>query len=279
MSMQLKLILSSLLPLVLALILASLPRQIGQKYGWKSGLGLLLAYIPSYLWIAGIPSLPPAQAVGWIGFIGIGSFAVIAVINIQKAGPGKKLIVLFSAFSVSILLLSWPILHYSFSTLLAAELTLFLIIWVGTGLLVLHPTGNKSIPLSMTSAGFALVAALGGSMLIGQLTGALAAALGGFALHELISQISQKERLTLNAEASFLSVSLLGSIVLVGWQYAEIPYLPLISITVGSVIGLFMFQRNGKGWRFIALNTLAMSVPILFGLAWLVMTSDNSGYY
>ncbi len=276
MSMQLKLILSSLLPLVLALILASFTRQTGQKDGWKSGLGLLLAYIPSYLWIAGIPSLPPAQAVGWVGFIGISSFAVISVINIHKAGPGKKLIVLFSAFSVSIILLSWPILRYSFNTLLAVELAIFLIIWVGTGLLVLQPTGNKSIPLSMTGAGFALVAALGGSMLIGQLTGALAAALGGFALHELISQ---KERLTLNAEASFLSVSLLGSIVLVGWQYAEIPYLPLISIIVGSVIGLFLFKRNGKGWRFIALNTLAMSVPILFGLAWLVMTSDNSGYY
>ncbi len=277
MNMQLELILSSLLlPLVLSLILASLTGHRGRKGGWKSGLGLLLAYLPSYLWIAGIPSLPPARALGWIGFIGIGSLAVMAVINLPKSGPGKRLIVLVSAFSASIILLSLPILRYGFSLLLAAELAVFLAVWVGLGLLVLQPTGNKSVPLSITGAGFALAAALGGSLLIGQLTGALAAALGGFALHELISR---KERLTLNAEASLVSVSLLGCIVLVGWQYAEIPSLPLISIFVGSVAGLFMFKRHGRGWRFISLNVLAMSIPMFFGLVWMVMTSDSSGYY
>ncbi len=273
--MQLELILSSLLlPLILSFFLSSILRQRDQKGGWKSGVGLLMAYLPSYLWIAGIPSLPPAQTLGWVGFIGIGSLAVIAVINLPKSGPGKRLIVLFSIFSVSIILLSWPILRHSFSLLLAVELAVFLAVWIGLGLLVIQPTGNKDIPLSITGAGFALAAVLGGSLLIGQLTVALAVALGGFALHELISRKKQ----SINAETALVAVSLLGCTVLLGWQYAEIPSLPLISIFVGSVAGLFMFKRRGRGWRFIALNALVMSIPIFFGLVWLVITSDNSGY-
>ena len=269
MNMQLELALSTLIvPFALSFIL----KKLLVKHKQFEVLAVFATWLVSYVWIAGLPSFLPKEAIEWCVYLGVAAILISFFMKINSRHKSTSNLngpVSFFALSIiGIILVTWPVLSRSPDLQLLTELFFFgLIAVVITYRSSYSKPVNPALTLGISNAGLAIVAGLGGSLLIGQLAGALAASLGAYALLELFKKLKTAE---LRVDTSLL-VSLLSLIMLVVARvFAEIPFTSAIFIGLALMLGLSVKGVFG--------SSLSMA-SVVASIVWLLSTSDQSSYY
>ncbi|NOX76592.1 MAG: hypothetical protein GXP17_08290 [Gammaproteobacteria bacterium] len=266
MNTNLQLILPSLvLPLGLSMLWAGFSRH----YSWLLW-GQPLLWLPAYFWILGgeVPLLPE-EASHWLWLLVLSSMLLLlgkpADSRPYFQWPSMAQIILLA---VAIVILSRPVLQYELS--LALGLELLLMLGVGAVLLVTISVNRAATPaltLAVSSSGLALVTALGGSVLVGQLAGALASVLGVFAVGEIYTRFGGR-KLSQRQLVPVLQVYL--ALLLIARVYAEIPLPSMMLLLAAPLLGWLI-----RG-RFAVIGSAVASIA---ALVWLLTTADNSSYY
>jgi hypothetical protein len=223
--------------------------------------GILLAWLASYSWMQGqfplVPEGPVEQL--WI-FI---SLAVIGGFFIEKK---SYVIFLIALYCAGLLLFSWPILAYEIKLAFVLELAGFVIAGVA---LVYFKTDNTrpalTSVLNFTCLGF--VVAITGSLLIGQISISLAAAMGIYGIFEL------KNKLKI-AEIKHDSLRMFGLMFLlllfIARVYAEIDLYVTMLLVVASMVGFY----SSKYATFIL-----AAVIYLAAIVFIFINASASSYY
>ncbi len=261
MNMQLELALSTL---VIPLLLSFLIFKIGKNSRKFEAISVFIVWLISYLWIAGVPSIPPKEAIEWVVYIGV----IFAGLSTLLKSSIHQVIIHGLLLVIGIVLVAWPVLSHSPELRLFAELLFFAIIGLGIsfGLKTSQPN-SPALTLGISNGGLAIVAGLGGSLLIGQLAGALASALGIFALYEIFSRLKDAQI----KQSTLLLAALLSLLMLVVARvYADIPLIPTVLIALSLMLGLTSKWRYATGLSLILIIT---------SITWLLLTTDNSSYY
>lgn len=251
-------------PLGLSLALAATTR----RFHWQGTWAFALIWLLSYFWIRGVPGLPPREAVDWLWLIGL---ATLAAGTIPLASHGRWLI-LSGLLAACLGVIAWPVLRHDASLLLFTEMAVV----TATGAMAMHrltsgrDTSASAMPIAIVSGGYAVVAALGGSLVVGLLSGALASALGGFAFYEFRPRTSGG---ALPARTTLLATVWLLCLVFVGRVYADFPSGPLALLLAALVMGLLVSAR--RPWH----TMLIAGLPTATAIAWLMLTQDPSSYY
>lgn len=184
------------------------------------------AFLAVYPLIYGQWVFPPLQALDWVPLFLLGALIGFAVDDAVGFAPRVRLWV--QAFCVLLAggLLLWPILGRE--TLASAIPTGLGVaaLWLG-GWVYLDraDSGDSStgVMLLIVAAGTAVISVMTGSVLVGQLSGALAAALGGWLLWNW-----PQPRWPLGRAGTALVTLTLGSLLLIGRFYSDTP----LSITL-----------------------------------------------
>ena len=235
---------------------------------WEGAWRIAIIWLTSYFWIRGLPDFPPRETVDWLWPIGLAALAAGVMPIVTRA----RWLLLSGMLAVSLGILAWPVVRHSATALVFVELAVVL----ASGGVLIHRliSGQRALfnalPMAIISAGYGVIAALGGSLLVGLLSGALASALGGFALYELISQ--RKEPLFF-IRAALLAGTWLLCLIFIGRVYAEIPAGPLSLLLVALVMDRLLPIRN----RLQAV--LVSGIPTIVAIAWLVLAQGPSSYY
>jgi len=251
---------SLLLPLLLSAVLFGLSRRYPSLL-W----GLVLIWLPSYFWLVGWPKLIPEEANDWLWLLVIFSMGLtIAFMKLKRISALMQT----GLLGLVLIVLAWPVLRYQLALGIVEELTAALfagvIIFSGT---VANRAATPALTLSISSGGLALVTALGGSLLIGQLAGALASVVIVFAVFELYRCLTAQS-IPLIALTPVIQLYL--ALLVIARVYAEIPFLSAVLLLAAPMFGLLL-----RG-RFTIIGT---SVSVAAALAWLLFTADSSSYY
>lgn len=265
MDINLQLILPSLLlPLALSALLFTLS-QVANKRLTILLWGLPLIWLPSCFWLTGLPDqLPPQEAKDWLWIILLISFLFNISLTTRKRVSTYLQIVLLAIYTV---VLAWPVLGINTTFQVFSEL--IILILVGSTILKYADSGKTSTPaliLSISSGGMGLVVALGGSLLVGQLSGALASTLGIFALYELYKRLNKS---AIQNEQLKPLILIYFVLLIIARIYAEIPLTSAFLLLVSPAA----IAMRGRYSAFISVISVGLS------LAWVLMTADASSYY
>ncbi len=254
--MQIQLLLQTII--VPFLISAAAFKILNRNY---SVLGILAAWLVSYFWILErIPLVPEvAEDLLWLYI----SFAILAGYFLQQ-----KLFKygLLSAYIVCIIFISWPVLRYEIDIQFIAEMLVFVV----AAYIVISVKGNNNRPAFTAAMGFSVVAvitALSGSLLIGQLAGSVAAAIGFFALLEIKSGLKDKQM----QDKYFTGFTLLYFLILyIARVFAEVDLYVVAALLAAGLLSLFA-RKN----LFLILSICMYAVAVIIMLS----QGSASSYY
>jgi len=260
MNMYLGLIIPSLiLPFGLSVLLFFMTRRYRMLL-WS----LPLIWLPSCIWIVGWPALPQA-ANDWLWLLVILS----TVMNIGlKQRPRQAAMAQIGLLGLALIAMSWPVLiHQPGLGIVLELLALFcaaVIFFFSAGF---NRAAAPSLALAISAAGLALVTALGGSVLVGQLAGALAAILGAFALYEVYRRFTEQSASVIQLTPV---VKVYFALLLIARVYAEIPEFSALMLLIAPLTGLMWGSRYA---------VLASAAFVATAFTWLLTTADSSSYY
>jgi len=258
-----------IIQLILPSLLLPLALSVGMLVWSRSDPDMLLTlpliWLPSSFWLLGLPDpFPPQEASQWLWVLVL----ISTTINLCLAGRAQSARYFQAGLVVlATLIISWPVLHSGSGWEFYIELIALAVV-AGTLLLSINraePVAPALI-LSICAGGLALVASLGGSVLVGQLSAAMASALGAFALYEMITRLT-RSKLASTRMSPWLV--LYFALLLIARVYAEIP---LFSAAMLLVAPTALVTRH----RYRIAGVL---VAIGLSLGWLLMTADSSSYY
>lgn len=227
--------------------------------------GLPLTWLPSYLWIVGWPPFIPAQATDWLWPLLVASIIINFILQ-------SRLILLIAAqttlLALVLIAIAWPVMQYQFDMLLVLEIILF----VATAFIIVSIAIKKqpaapALSLAISSGGMGLVIALGGSLLIGQLAGAMASTLGAFALIEVIRRCQQP---SVNFINIIPPLQLYLTLLVIARIFAELPLGPTLLLLCTPLIGLLPAKRFAP---------VLSIITVISAMSWLLLTADSSSYY
>ncbi len=250
---------SLVLPLLLSAVLWWVTRR-NQAMLWA----LPLIWLPSYLWLVGWPSLFPAEANQWLWLLIVTS-VMINLIPKSRLALITTLQTVLLAFAL--LAVAWPVLQYQLEMMLIIEM--FVVIAVGFVTFKFSAKDQATTPtlsMAVSSGGMGLVVALGGSLLIGQLAGALASILAVFAGSELL----RKRHPSISLSNLVPVIQLYLVILVIARIFAEIPLGPSAFLLVAPLAGLITARR----YAFIL-----SAASVIAAMSWLLLTAEPSSYY
>lgn len=243
-----------------------LPRQ---ALPLVSAVAIGAAFLAVYPLIYGQFVLPPVQALDWVPLFLLGALIVFAVDDAVGFAPRVRLATQALCALLAGGLLLWPILGYAGSMRAALTLIGVAALWFG-GWTYLDRANPGTVPSGVTllivAAGTAAISVMTGSVLVGQLSGALAAALGGWLLWNW-----PRPRWPLGHAGTAMVTLTLGSLLLIGRFYSDTPLsitlMLLAAVAAQWPVGLA--QRSREGLRAPAaavLTGLIALVPIVLAI-------------
>jgi len=226
---------------------------------------LPLIWLPSYVWLIGWPSLIPAEANHWLYMVAIISVLIVLFFkSLKTVMPVMQTVLL----GLALFAIAWPVLHYNFSWLLLLEmLAVTIVAYLFFNFSNKSEATSPALTMATSGGGMGLVVALGGSLLIGQLAGALASVLMAFVIVELGSKC-QKPAFDLLTIVPLIQLYFL--ILVIARIFAELPLAPSILLLLAPLVGLI------PGKRFASAFSISF---VIAALAWLLLTADSSGYH
>ena len=226
---------------------------------------LPVIWLPSFVWLIGWPSIIPAEANQWLYPLAI--FSVLISISFKLKSN------LVTALQTLLLLLiliaiTWPVLQYQFSWMLLIELLAVSV----AGFILFYLSVDRqakapALTIAISSGGMGLVVALGGSLLIGQLAGALASILISFVIVELMTKL-QKPTAKLSTFGPLMQ--LYFGILFIARIFAEIPLGPSALLLIAPLAGVMSSKRYAFSFSM---------ATVIAALIWLLLAADSSSYY
>lgn len=229
---------------------------------------LVAGFLLALRLIHGPIALPPADAVSWLVWLVPAAFVVFALDDLAGF-PGW---LRWAAQAAFVVLACWLI----FGALLqrdlagnAASVGVGLVLWLAAwGYLDRLPQGRfAALALTLVAAGNAIATAATGSVLLGQLSGALAAALGAWLLWR-----GWRADARLGHAGVAVGTVALGSLMLVGRVYAGTPVV-LGLLLVGAIaldaalLAALSARRGPAAAARLALQTGALILPVALAVA------------
>jgi len=226
---------------------------------------LPVIWFPSFVWLIGWPSVIPAEANHWLYPLAV--FSVLISLYIKTR---LNLISVLQTLLLALVLIaiSWPVLQYQFNWMLLFELLAVIVAgFVLFNFSVKRQAKTPALIMAVSSGGMGLVVALGGSLLIGQLAGALASILITLAVVELMTKMQNPAA----ALSSFVPVmQLYFGILIIARIYAEIPLGPSALLLMAPLAGLMSAKRYALGFS---------AACVIVALSLLLLATDSSNYY
>jgi hypothetical protein len=235
---------------------------------WQGAWGVALIWFISYFWLRGLPNLPPREAADWLWLIGLATLAAAVIPDVSR----WRWLWLSGLLAMYLAVIAWPVMRHDGSVMLFVEFVVVVVAGAASiqRLIDGHATAFDALTMAIVSAGYAVVAALGGSLLVGLLSGALAAALGGYALYELMPR---RKTTLLPVRAALLASIWLLCLMFIGRVYAGLPLGPLALLLAALVLNRVLPVRG------LGQAVMIAGIPTVSALAWLVLTQDSSSYY
>ena len=261
-----------------------LRRHLSQQYlPIVSALAISAGVFTAYTLVYGQFAFPPLQALDWLPLMMLVALIAFAIDDAIGFAPWLRLgIQGMSALLASGLLL-WPILKQATLSSAALTLAVVAVLWFGLWAYLdrrAHQDATSGVTLLIVAAGAAAVSAMTGSVLLGQLGGALAAALGGWLLWNW-----PRPRWLLGHAGTAVTALTLGCLLLVGHFYSETPMsislLLLAAFAANVPAELMKRYRPGLGAPAAAVLTgLIALVPVALavGFTLLFPMPQTSGY-
>ncbi len=251
---------SLLLPLSLSTVLFALSRRY-PLLRW----GLAFVWLPSCFWLVDWPKPMPEEANDWLWLLVIFSMGLnIGFMKRERISAQVQT----GLLGLMLMVLAWPVLRYQLGLGVATELAA---VFFAGAALFFGAAANRAVTpaltLALSGGGLALVTALGGSVLMGQLAGALASILMVFAVFELYHRFT-KQSVTLIALTPVIQLYL--ALLLIARVYAEIPLVSAALLLVAPLMGLLLRGRY---------TAIVTGICVAASLAWLLFTTDSSSYY
>jgi len=250
---------SVILPLLLSILLW----RFSLSNSTASGI-LPLIWLPSYFWLNGWLPLIPAEAVHWLWWLVIGSM----VINLMFKSRFFLLTVFQTALlSIILITVAWPVLQYKIDLILIIEmLAVIFTAYTALGRTVKNNALIPVLSLTICFAGMGLVVTLGGSLLIGQLAGAMASILVVFACWEVMS----KQQTSINALRLVPVVQLYLLTLVIARVFVEIPLTTFILLLIALLASLISTIR----YAYILTVT-----SVVTAICQLLLGADVNSYY
>lgn len=260
MIMNVQLILPSLVvPFGLSVLLFILCRQY-RLLQWS----LPLIWLPSCIWLVGWPELPQ-EASDWLWLLVILSTGLNIAL---KQRPSQAALAQTVLLGLALIAMTWPVIIHQPGLGIALELfTLLCVAIIFFFSVDSNGAATPSLSLAISSIGLALVTALGGSVLVGQLAGALASVVGAFALYEIYHRFTKQ---SINLVHVTPAIHIYFALLLIARVYAEIPIFSALMLLIAPLIGLMKSSRYAP---------LGSAVSVIIALTWLLTTADSSSYY
>jgi hypothetical protein len=258
--------------------------QSSQQYlTMLSGVAVGAGFLAAYAAIYGGFAFPPLQVLDWIPLLLLGALIVFAVDDARNFAPGLRLSLQFVfVLSMSSLLL-WPILGQI--DFMGATFTVVgvAVLWFGLWTYADHSAQQNvlsGVTIIAAAAGVAVVSTIMGSILLGQLGVALAAALSGWLLWHWL-----RIQCPMGHAGTAVAMVALGCLLLVGHFYSELSMSSslLLLAALGANLPVSLLQRSQPGLstqRAALLTGLAALVPVAIAIAITVLfdMSEDSGY-
>ncbi len=257
---------SVILPLVLSVIVWWLIQR-SPLIQWY----LPLIWLPSYVWISGIPLFPPSEAKDWLWVF----LSLSILVNLLFKSRLTILIKLQTLLlALMLVVIAWPVVRYQFNIMLLVEIIVVLInsyttlYFIGkTSAATLTSLPSLLLSITISSAGLGLVVSLAGSLLIGQLAGALAASLGVFTVIEFAYRSRQQ---VIRSTSVIPIIQLYFAILVIARIYVELPLGIALFLLLAPLVGLIPKLRY---------SYIYSAIAVICASSWLMLTTDSSSYY
>ncbi|MHB0991120.1 MAG: MraY family glycosyltransferase [Burkholderiales bacterium] len=260
----------------MALGLGALRRMLSSQILLLTGaLTISAAMLTAYHLIYGKFTFPPVQALDWVPLLIAGTLPVFAMDDLSDFGKGLRfglqtaIVILAAALLLQPVLAQLPIVHAALILIAVSGL------WLAAWIYFDHharDNANSGMTLLIVSAGAAVVSVLTGSMLLGQLGGALAAVLGAWLLWNW-----PRSHILLGHAGTAVAVMTLGSILLVGCFYSAMPLrinaLLLVALAANVPVTFILqrYRRNPDGPLAVVLTGVAALLPVALAVVLTVL--------
>ncbi|VAW81427.1 hypothetical protein MNBD_GAMMA14-1907 [hydrothermal vent metagenome] len=225
--------------------------------------GSVMIWLAMYAWIIQWPELPPGEAVDWLWLL-----LVAMAATGYMAHRRTRHFLRTTLFLTVVIAIAWPVLRYQPSIIMISELVV--IVTIGGFLFNLAEKTRPVTPalnLAIQASGLAIACALSGSLLVGQLSAALAAVTGGYAIPEMLYW---KKETRFSTQQILVFLPLYLALLLIARIYAELPITTTLLLLTGLVSSALIPWRHS--WAIsLLLNTGAIGLVLL--------NSDSSTYY
>ncbi|GEM_PF-2390414 len=226
-------------------------------------IGSVLIWLAAYAWIIQWPAFPPGEAVDGLWLLLVASVAAGYTTHRRVRWLFRT-----AVFLTAIIAIAWPVLRYQPSIALAAELVTIIV----TGSVLFSyaeriPPPAPALTLVIQATGLAIASALSSSLLVGQLSAALAAVTGASVIPEIRDRL-HKTPFDVQQRLAFLALYL--GLLAIARLYAELP-----PATTALLLASAIFSTLAP-WR----HSWAISLLLNAGAIGLViLNSDNNAYY
>jgi len=254
------------MPLALSVLLSAVLFAGSRRYP-AATWGLALIWLPALVWIVGWPHILPTEATQWLWLL----VTVTVGLGILATHRQTAFLVQSVSLLLFLLIIAWPVVHTLADNAVLVELGITLSVGILVIYRLLMEQGNNRkspvLALAVSLGGLSITAALAGSVMVGQLVGALSACLGAFAIMELMHGCREQSV----DGASLVPVVVLALVLLaIARIYTEMPIGPSALLLLAIPAGLLL------QFRFAFLASLLCAV---IALSWLLLTADSSSYY
>jgi len=200
-------------------------------------IGSVLIWLIAYAWIIRWPDLPPGEAIDWLWLLLVTSILARFIAHCQIRQFYRT-----AVFLTVVIAVAWPILYYQPSIALVSEL----IILTLAGYILFNrieqiQTAAPALALAIQATGLAIASALSGSLLVGQLSAALAAVIGGYAILEISGRLHKS---LFSTQQSLVFLPLYLSLLAIARLYAELPPAITILLLAGPLFGVLAWRYN-----------------------------------
>jgi len=225
--------------------------------------GSVLIWLIAYAWIIQWPDLPPAEAVDWLWLLLTGSMTARYIAHRKMRRFYRT-----AVFLTAIIAIAWPVLYYQPSIALVSELIIVTLAgFVLFGRIEQMQAVTPAFTLAIQATGLAIASALSGSLLVGQLSAALAAVIGGYAILEILYRL---HKTLFSSQQILVFLPLYLSLLTIARLYAELPPATTILLLAGPIFYVLMPWRHNWAISLI-LNACAIGLVLL--------TTDGAAYY